>query len=362
MSLSLPHNASDTADGMKMSGQKNPAARPLGLFAITPEVRQLFLNSSGMPWDTLAIDVRWFDPSSQTAETWQATLIELNPEIIISGWGTPLIPEAWMRQPDCRLRYVCHLAGSVRTVVSREFLVRGGVVSNWGGIAAASVAEHALLLILAALRNLGSWREHISTPFTQRRTKPFTRPLHARRVGLHGFGRIAQAIVPLLRPFGVSIRAFSEGVPADVFRTHGVEICDSLEALFKQSDVLVECEALTEKTEGIITAELLNLLPADAVFVNVGRGRIVDENALVEAAAKCRLRVAVDVVSNEPIQDDHIFLHVPQLIVSPHIGGPTVEEYGLCGRQAWDNLNRYLQNEPPDEDTLVSLKIYDRST
>ncbi|OAM90510.1 hydroxyacid dehydrogenase [Termitidicoccus mucosus] len=357
------HSNADASGGPSAPARETRTAPPAVLFALAPVDRRLFLDASLMPWDTFAGAAQWIDPTAQSPETWRETLRRIEPEVIVSGWETLPLPEQWIQDPGCRLRYVCHLAGSVRRLVPRAFLARGGLVSNWGGIAAASVAEHALLLILAALRDLGSWRDHIAALSAQGPQERLpTRPLRGRRIGLHGFGGIARALVALLRSFGVTIRAFSEGVPAGVFHEHGVERCDSLEALFGQSDVLVECEALTEKTRGSVTAALLRLLPDDAVFVNVGRGRVVAEDALAEAASSRRLRVAVDVVSNEPIQEDHPLLRAPGAIVSPHIGGPTREEYGLCGRRAWENLNRYLRGEPPEDDSLVSLELYDRST
>src|SRR5438270_6057091 len=85
---------------------------------------------------------------------WRNTVEEIqeaNPEILITCWSSPLLRDEWLESPSCRLRYVCHLTGSVRHVVSRRFIERGGWVTNWGSIPSGAVAEHALLLALAAL-------------------------------------------------------------------------------------------------------------------------------------------------------------------------------------------------------------------
>ena len=106
---------------------------------------------------------------------------------------------------------------------------------------------------------------------------------------------VARALVPLLRPFGVTIAAYSAGVPAALMQQAGITPAESLHALFADSEVLFECEALTPATQGCVTAELLGALPDDAVFVNVGRGQVVEEAALVHEARSGRLRLALDV-------------------------------------------------------------------
>src|SRR5690606_10686647 len=101
----------------------------------------------------------------------------------------------------------------------------------------ASVAEQALLLTLGALRSAPRWRDAIARtiPLDALRTKP----LRGRRVGLHGFGRIAVRLARLLQPFEVELRAFSAGVPADIFARERVAPAASLEELFAWSDVLI---------------------------------------------------------------------------------------------------------------------------
>jgi phosphoglycerate dehydrogenase-like enzyme len=283
-------------------------------------------------------------------------LQQANPEVVVTSWQTPPLPRAWLDAQHCGLRYVCHLGGSVRRIVPRTFLERGGLVTNWGGAVAGSVAEHALLLALAALRDLPAWPRGKA----DREKGPRTRTLRGKRVGIHGLGGVAQALVQLLRPFGVEVAAFSAGVPAAVFVAHGVREAGSLEELLAASEVFFECEALTPTTEGILTGARLALLPEGAVFVNVGRGRLVDEAALITEARAGRLRVAVDVLEREPITPDSALCQISGAIVSPHIAGPTQEEYAAIGRRAVENLQRYLRGETPAD--VVTLDHYDRST
>jgi len=329
--------------------QPDRPSRAAPLWWLTATDRERFFpGNGGGPAGELVLD----PGAAQSAETLRAR----NPEILVTSWQTPPLPLGWLDDPQCRLRYVCHVGGTVRQWVPRRFLERGGLVTNWGGAVAESVAEHALLLALAALRDLPAWPRGKTGPDGG----PRTRTLRGKRVAIHGFGGVPQALVRLLRPFGVEIAAFSAGVPDAVFAAHGVRAAGALEELLPMADVFFECEALTPATEGALDASRLARLRDGVVFVNVGRGRLVDEAALVAEARAGRLRVAVDVLQHEPITPASVLCQVPGAVVSPHIAGPTREEYAIIGRRAADNVQRYLRGEPLED--VVTLAHYDRST
>lgn len=340
-----------------------PVAPPLPslVIALTVHERCLFFGSAvesgALP---SLVHALWPTDAELAPEAWPEFLRRTRPDILLTGWSTPPLPAAWLDSPECSLRYICHLTGSVRKVVPRSFFEKGGLVTNWGSFAGPFAAEHALLLALALLRNLNAWRPFIAQPPGLRRSASLgTRSLFGRRVGLHGFGSIARALLPLLRPFGVSLHVFSAGVPDAAISAEGAEPCASLEELFRRSEILFECEALTLATTGTVSAALLRALPDGAVFVNVGRGRVVDEPALVREAASGRIHVAVDVTAEE-MTDRTALFRVPAAILSPHIAGPSHDQYGRCGELALQNVARFLKGEPPVE--RVTLEIYDRST
>jgi len=332
------------------------------LCALTPAERETFSFEWPSPFPGLS-EIEWFDPRRSQLSDWAAALKRLEPTVIVSCWSTPPLGDFLPLAGLGRLSYVCHLAGSVRAIVPRSFLERGGLVSNWGDAVCAQVAEHALLLALAGLRNAVRWRSYIAGCAHRQANHAReleTRTLFGRRVGIHGFGRIARALVELLRPFRVEIYAYSPGVPASLFETHGVARCDSLEQLFGLGEVLFECEALTPFTRGMVDAGTLAALPNGAVFVNVGRGHVVDEAALRAEALSGRIRVALDVVQEEPMTARSEIFFCEEALFSPHIGGPTWDRYPDCGRIAINNLSRYAHGLPLE--SLVSLADYDRST
>jgi len=332
------------------------------LFSLDEQEREVFFPDGDWPGSCVP-GHEWAVFTGESDQSWSEALETFCPTVIVSCWSTRALSPRWVTDPGCCLRYVCHVAGSVRHVVPREFLGRGGIVTNWGGAPSSEVAEHALLLALSALRNAGAWwpfiesRDGISA---HQSVALRTRTLIGKRVGIHGFGRIARALIGFLKPFGVTIQCFSHGVPSSAMTAFGIDACDDLSTLFQASDVVFECEALTPDTEGSVTREILGLLSQDAIFVNVGRGGVVDEDALARLAASGKIRVALDVVTDEPLRADTKFRAIGGAILSPHIAGPTFERFPECGRLAMQNLQRFLSGaDIPD---AMSLDEYDRST
>lgn len=324
--------------------------------AISPDEREIFLKTQ---WERLESAV---GPVHETRDR-EATLdwlLELNPEVVITAWSTPWL-EPLLQKPDCRLKYICHLTGSVRTVVPRSFIENGGFVTNWGALPNTAVAEHALLLALAALRNLPAWGGVIAAPRAISATRSIgTQSLTGRRVGIHGFGSVAQALVRVLQPFTSSIRGYSAAVPTGLMKAHGVEPCASLGELFAQSEVLFECEALTPSTRHSVSATELAVLCDDAVFVNIARGDLVDEAALIREASSGRIRVALDVIASEPLTPESAVSAIKGAVLSPHIAGPTLDQYPKIGALAVANVERYAARAPLQN--LVTLEVFDRST
>lgn len=289
-------------------------------------------------------------------------VMALNPEVLLTCWSTPFLPEAWLESRECRVRYICHLTGSVRHVVSRRFLEHGGLVTNWGGIPSTTVAEQALLLALASLRNLGRWSEVFDNPAdTSRRVERLqTRTLVGRRIGIHGFGQVARALVQLLAPFKVLVSAHSPGVPAEQFAALGVRQVASLPQLFAGSDVVFECEALTPRTSESVGAAELAALRDGGVLVNVARAGLINDAALLHEANSGRIRVALDVFSAEPLPLSSSWRRAPGVVLSPHIAGPTFDQYAECAQAALANVQRYFAKQPLQ--SIVTTEVYDRST
>ena len=301
--------------------------------------------------------VERLDPTEMAREDWPAIFRRFRPQALLSGWRTPHVPDEAIPPLQC----VAHTCGEVRQLVSQQMIERGLVVTNWEGEAAPSVAEHALLLILASLRRLTSCtlNLHVDGKWNDAASESSV-GLFDKRVGLHGFGRIAQNLVALLKPFNCEIQAYSQGVPSEVFKRHGVLEAETIEDLFRTSDVLVEVESLTPLTRRCVTDSLLRSLHPDAVFINVGRAETVDMAALTRIAQEGRLQIALDVFEVEPLPIDSVLRGLPNVTLTPHVAGPTVDRRRNCGSRAVDNLERFCRGQIPQG--LITPDIYARST
>jgi phosphoglycerate dehydrogenase-like enzyme len=236
----------------------------------------------------------------------------------------------------------------------------GVLVTNWGGSISPTVAECTLLLILMALRRASYWAVAMHREGAWKDRNTFTQSLLGRRVGIHGFGSISQCLVPMLRPFTAQIHAYSPSVPDAVFSNLGVKRISSLEELFAESDVVVELAAATPENYHVVKESHLRMIPEGGVFVNVGRGCVVDQEGLLRVAREGRLQIALDVFEQEPLPADSPLRGLPNVTLLPHLGGPTRDRRRDAGALALRNLRAFLQGEPLE--AVVTLEVYDRSS
>ena len=177
-----------------------------------------------------------------------------------------------------------------------------------------STAELAVSLILASLRQLPAFaRDQTRHQWHHRRTDS----LDGKRVLLVGYGGMGKAIEQRLRPFGARITRASRTA------RDGVAPLSQLPRLAAGTDILVVCIALTQDTSGLIGGQVLAALPDGAMVVNVARGPIVDAAALAGHLTAGRLRAALDVTDVEPLPADRPEWALPNVLITPHIGGDT---------------------------------------
>ena len=264
-----------------------------------------------------------------------------------------------MKDPP-RLRYVCYLCGSIRPLVSREQIERGLLVTNWGGSISRIVAEWALFHILACLRRATHWTLAMHNEGAWKNGGTETASLFGRRIGLHGFGQIARELIKLLRPFNVTITSFAPDLTPELETAHGISRAPSLEALFADNDIIVELAPLNAATAGIVQEKHLRLIRPGGVFVNVGRGAIVDEAALLRVAQEGKILLGLDVFSVEPLPVDSPFRGLRNVSLTPHIAGPTTDRRRDAGAFAVENLSAYAAGRPLR--AVITPAVYDTST
>lgn len=296
------------------------------------------------------------DPEDLSTEQFHRLLAGHDPEILLACWKTPPLPA----QLPPSLRYVCYLCGSVKRLVTRRHLEGGLIVTNWGGSISRIVAEWTLFHILSCLRRATHWALAMHHDGGWKNSCTETASLFGRTVGIHGFGLVARELVTLLRPFGVHISVHAPDVTAEIETRFGIHRCPTLEALFSENDVIVELAPLIPETTGIVTEALLRRIRPGGVFVNLGRGAVVDEEALVRVAREGKVLFGIDVFAVEPLPADHPLRGLTNVSLTPHLGGPTTDRRRDAGEHSLRNLRAYAAGLPME--SVVTLEVYDRTS
>jgi lactate dehydrogenase-like 2-hydroxyacid dehydrogenase len=216
---------------------------------------------------------------------------------------------------------------------------RGVVVSNTPEVLDDSVAELTVGLLLDVLRGIsasdryvrsGDWEEH--GPF------PLTRQLAGRRVGILGMGRIGEAVARRLEPFGCSIGYHNRSrVESSSYR-----YAETAVELAAWADALVVLAPATPETRHLVDAHVLEALGPDGVLVNVARGSLVDETALLAALDAGTIAGAgLDVYAAEP-QVPRELWDRDDVVLLPHVGSATHEAREAMAQLVLDNVERFL--------------------
>lgn len=265
-------------------------------------------------------------------------------DVLIGGWGAVALPKNYK---PIKPQFYQSITGTFVGKVSPEHVERGLRIANWGDSISHTIAESALTMILASLKNVGinyemlhlkkEWHFESSTP---------VRSLFNRKVGLFGFGMIAQQLVNLLKPFQVQVSAFDPYVSDEVFNQFGVIRSHSLEDLFKENDIISVHAAKTQETNHLINKKMLQLMKDDAILVNTARGNVLDEKALAEEHAAGRLLSALDVFEVEPLPKESPLRDHYRCLLFPHQGGPSRDQYFRMMDRAIENIRRYCKGEP----------------
>lgn len=243
-----------------------------------------------------------------------------------------------------RLRWV-HVGGVGIDWALFPGLVQSEVVlTNSRGVFDTSLPEYLLALMLALVKDLPATVHAQARHQWQHR---LLEPLAGRRAVIVGAGSIARAAGRLLRAVGLSTtlvgRSEREGGPGE----GRIRAIGDLPRLLPEADWLVVLAPLTPETRGLIGAAELACLPRGARFANIGRGPTVDQAALIAALRSGALAGAVlDVFEQEPLPVDSPLWDMPNVIVSPHIGGDEAGTPAAFSDVFLANLRRYLAGEP----------------
>lgn len=221
----------------------------------------------------------------------------------------------------------------------------GIVVCNAPGVNRQSVAELTLAFLLMCAR-------HIDPVVADVRSGGWARPsgteLAGANLGIIGLGAIGRAVAHLAAAFGMRVLAHDQAIDDSYAREHGISAV-SLEQLLQQSDFVSLHLFLGPATHHLINAERLDMMKPSAYLINTSRGPIIDEAALVEALRNNIIAgAALDVVEQEPLPTDAAIRTLPNVILTPHIGGSTRQARDRSGLIAAHSVIKVLRGELPE--------------
>ena len=208
------------------------------------------------------------------------------------------------------------------------------------GVNAESVAEHALLLILACLRRLPTIDRKTKEGIWKKQEQGVqTAELKGKTVGIVGMGNIAKTLVGLLKPFCVKI-LYNDLIqmPLEYEVENNMRFV-GMEELLENSDIVSLHCALTLATRNLINSKTVNQMKPGAMLVNTARGGLVDSWAIADALKGWRLSyAALDVHSEEPIPEDYPLKDMENVILTPHIAGVTEDSFRAMMHDAFRNI------------------------
>lgn len=223
-----------------------------------------------------------------------------------------------------------------------EVLPPGNVFANASSVHETSTAELTLALILASQRGIPDFVRAAS----EGRWAPARHAsLADRTVLLLGYGGVGVAIEERLLPFEVNVVRVAGRARTDA--RGPIHSIDELNALLPDADIVVVGVPLTESTTHLVDDRFLSAMRDGALLVNIARGPVADTEAILRHAEIGRLRFALDVTDPEPLPDGHPLFALPNVLISPHVGGASTAMMPRMARLAREQIERMQRGDEP---------------
>jgi phosphoglycerate dehydrogenase-like enzyme len=234
-----------------------------------------------------------------------------------------------------KLKVIQLLSAGVERWVSE--VPDGVTLCNGRGVHGRATAELAVTGILALVRKLPMF---LAQQAERRWNEVHSEDLDGKRLLVIGAGDIGGYIARALEVFGATTTFVARSARDSV---HGI---DDLPRLLPDTDILAIALPLTDETRGLVDAEVLTALPDNAIVANIARGPIIDTEALLAETQAGRLRAFLDVTDPEPLPADHPLWSVPNVVITPHVGGGTDGWQRRGYRLVREQIERYATGQP----------------
>ncbi len=309
---------------------------------LPPDFITHILTSKGLD------DIGVIDASAYSSEAMQQAVADA--DIILGDFTFNNKITADIAKAARKVRLIQQPSSGYQHIDVEACTAMGIPVANCPGANCIAVAEHTVMCGLGLLKKIifasqstqkGEWKQMEIRPVE----------LHGKRWGIVGMGRIGRAVAERIKPFGVHILYYSRSrLNKKDERERGI-VFTSLADLFTSADVISLHCPLTDETRKLVNAATIATMKTTSVLINVGRGELVDEQALADALRNGKIAgAALDVFCEEPIRPENPFLQTTHgnLILSPHIAGVSNESQLRIIDMTMENIARALRGEKPE--------------
>ena len=280
-------------------------------------------------------------------------------DALMTTWHSPFLRMEMFGNPR-RVRLIAHCGGELKARMEPEVVERL-TVANAPGPMAAPVAEMALAMVLTLVRRLPEYdREMRAGRIRTNEEVSRGETVRGRRVGIVGFGRIGRAFARMVAPLGAELYVSDPYCSDETAAEYGAKRAET-EELLRTSSVVVLAAGLTDETRGMLNARTLALMPDGAYLVNVGRGGLVEMDALLAELRAGRISAALDVTDPvEPLPPAHELRRLPNVLLTPHVAAGGVEMRHALGETAAEEVARFFAGERPHN--VVTREMLARMT
>ncbi|MGO4908737.1 D-2-hydroxyacid dehydrogenase [Pseudorhodobacter sp. W20_MBD10_FR17] len=271
-----------------------------------------------------------------------------------------LLPPEEIKGENLRWVHVTH--AGVDRIARPEILKRGIRVSGSAGYSVEALAEHALFFMLSlAYKSAELWDSQRRSAW-EKEGREHLRSLCGHTVGIVGLGHIGQALATRCAAMGMRVVGYRRSVgpaPAGVDHMYTADDENGLEKLLGESDYVVLALPLTNASRGLMNARTLAMMKRSAKLINIARGEVVDETALINALKKDEIAGAgLDVFCQEPLPSDSPLWTLPNVLITPHTSAREPDRDERAVALICDNIGRYraglvLHNEVSDDDLFT---------
>ena len=254
-----------------------------------------------------------------------------------------------------RLRMISQ-TGKVGSHIDMAACTERGIAVAEGAGSPVAPAELTWALIMAAMRRVPQYVSHLKHgAWQQSGLKSASMPanfglgnvLRGKTLGIWGYGKIGQLIAGYGKAFGMRVLLWGSEASRQRATNDGLNVAESRESFFEQSDVLSLHLRLSDQTRGIVTSQDLNRMKTTALLVNTSRAELLEPDALIAGLNRGRPGMAaIDVFESEPILQGHALLRLENCVCTPHIGYVEQDSYELYFGTAFDNVVNYIKGTP----------------